>query len=326
MIVLRLFHGLGPRHYHTARYWRKELPWEFKTGFWNYKKFRRFVKTLNPPAYQKLSQNKISEKAVLQLLKIPTPMFLGWLHFRLGVAVTGEKLNSGVDLTRLLQSLPPIERVCFKLVEGYGGTGFRAVSVSWEPTPSFRLLDTGEQISISRFVDDILRPGSGADYIVESYLQQHPELARFNESSVNTLRVWAFCREGRREILGAFLRVGRRGSLVDNTSQGALAFPVDTDTGTIGVGIFKSIFNETFESHIDSGEPITGATVPFWNESVNLAIRAVAAFPNLHFAGVDLAITPDGPMVIELNVEPDPTSAFIFDRSHAEMFGALDVN
>lgn len=321
MLVLRLLHGLGPGHYHIARYWRRELPWDFKTGFWTYKKFRRFVSTLNPPAYQKLSQNKISEKAILQLLQIPTPGFLGRLHAQLGVAATGAKLTSSKDLTQLLQSNPQVDRLCFKLVEGYGGAGFRAVGVVKEPTLSFRLLDTGELMTVSRFVDEVLQPAAGADYIIEEYLQQHPELARFNSSSVNTLRIWAFSGAGTKAALGAFLRVGRRGSLVDNTSQGALAFPVDTDTGEIGTGLIKNIWNETFESHKDSGERISGGRVPFWRESVALALRAVAAFPHLQFAGVDIAITADGPVIIELNVEPDPTSAIVFDRPHAEIFG-----
>ena len=47
---------------------------------------------------------------------------------------------------------------------------------------------------------------------------------------------------------------------------------------------------------------------------------AVTAFPQISFAGVDIAITETGPVVIELNVEPDPTSAIIFDRSHRELF------
>jgi len=326
MIVLRLVYGLGPRHYHIARYWRRGLPWAFKTGFWTYKKFRRFVSKLNPPAYQKISQNKISEKGVLELLKIPTPRFLGHLHAQLGVAKTGARLINDKDLTELLFTYPQVDRLCFKLVEGYGGEGFRAVRVVREETLTFRLLDTDEPVDIPRFIDEFLQLGSGTDYIIEEYLQQHPELAHFNASSVNTLRIWAASTGGKGTFLGAFLRIGRHGSLVDNTSQGALAFPVDIDSGEIGPGVIKNIWNETFEFHKDSGVPITGEKIPFWGEAVGLAIRAVAAFPRLQFAGVDIAITADGPVVIELNVEPDPASAIVFDRPHRDIFSQFDVS
>ena len=309
---------MGPRHYHVARHWRRELAWEFKTGFWNYPKFRRFLNTLNPPAYQKISQSKLSEKAVLELLKIPTPRFLGRFHAHLGVAETGARLINSTDLTELLHSHPEVDRLCFKLVEGYGGEGFRAVKVIREKTLTFSLLDTGQAVEIPRFVDEFLQLTAGADYVIEEYLQQHPKLASFNASSVNSLRIWAVSTGNNGALLGAFLRVGRYGSLVDNTSQGALAFPIDMESGEIGRGLILNIWNETFECHKDSGVKITGESVPYWSEAVDLAIRAVAAFPHLQFAGVDVAIAAEGPVVIELNVEPDPTASIVFDRPHRE--------
>ena len=65
--------------------------------------------------------------------------------------------------------------------------------------------------------------------------------------------------------------------------------------------------------------------MPYWNEAVDLSIRAVAAFPHLQFAGVDIAITAEGPVVIELNVEPDPASAVVFDQPHRDIFGQFDT-
>src|SRR5690606_2091255 len=100
----RLFYGLGPGHYHIARYWRKGLSWEFKTGFLPYRKFRRVVSAINPAAYQKLSQNKVAEKAILQLLAIPTPAFVGSLHCERGMSASGDRLNNAEDLYQLLQS------------------------------------------------------------------------------------------------------------------------------------------------------------------------------------------------------------------------------
>jgi len=91
----------------------------------------------------------------------------------------------------------------------------------------------------------------------------------------------------------------------------------------IGQGLGKDIFNEVFENHKDSGERITGRNLPFWHESLELAQRTVAVFPNIMFAGLDIAITAGGPVVIEMNVEPDPTAAITFDRSHAEIFACL---
>ncbi|MFA5631090.1 MAG: sugar-transfer associated ATP-grasp domain-containing protein [Porticoccaceae bacterium] len=319
MAALKLFHGIGPGLYHSARLWRRGLPWRFKKGFWPYHKFRRFVATINPPAYQKLSQNKFCEKAILALASIPTAQFLGHLHHQRGSSASGEKLTNAAELGHLLTTCPAIDKVCFKLVEGYGGQGFQAIQVSRNGGTRARLLDSGQVLTLEDFLAT-LQVAQGKAYIVEQYVSQHAVMAALNPSSVNTLRVWASCIDGQTAVIDAFLRVGRRGSLVDNTSRGAQIFKVDLRSGVIGTGMVKSICNETFQCHKDTGEAISGVSLPFWPESLTLAQRAVSAFPAIAFAGVDIAITESGPLVIELNVEPDPTSAIIFDRCHEDLF------
>jgi len=318
MVILKLFHGLGPGFYHTARLWRKDVTWEFKTGFWTYAKYRRFIATINPPSYQKLSQNKFSEKAILHLSSIPSPEFIGYLHCRRGVSSAGDNLRNARDLRDLILRESGIDRICFKLLEGYGGQGFQAVKIIRNGDLWFRPLNTDKDVSIETFLTTTLQ--QGRDYIVEKYICQHPVLAALNPSSVNTVRVWVGHIRDEASVLDAFLRIGRRGSLVDNTSSGAQIFRLDIGSGVIGTGMTKSISNETFRCHKDTGYVITGIELPFWSAVLELATKAVTVFPGISFAGIDIAITESGPVVIELNVEPDPTSAIIFDRSHVELF------
>ena len=319
MVILKVVYGLGPGYYHTARFWRKDLPWDFKTGSWPYKKFRRIVNRINPPSYQKMSQDKVCEKAILQLVGIPTSRFIGSLHHQRGLSPSGQRLTGPDELYQLLISRPEIDRLCFKLVEGFGGQGFQAVETIRDGDLKLRSLNSGQVLSVQEFLSGVLALDQGMGYVVEEYIEQHPDLASLNPSSVNTIRVWVGCVNGKSVIIDAFLRVGGRGSLVDNTSLGAHIFQLDRESGTIGVGMVKNIYNDTFQHHRDSGERISGRTLPFWHESLDLARQAVVAFPHISFAGVDIAITEKGPAVIELNVEPDPTSAIIFDRSHREL-------
>ncbi len=319
MAVLRMFYGLGPGFYHTTRFWRKDLPWRFKTGFWPYRKFRRVVSAINSPFYQKMSQDKVCEKAILHLFGIPSPRFVGSLHHQRGMSPTGSSLTNAEELYHLLLANPEIGRVCFKLVEGFGGHGFQAVEIIRNDDIQLRMLDTGQVLSVSEFLSRVLAFNQRGGYIIEEYIAQHPDLSKLNASSVNTIRVWACSVDGHTTAVDAFLRVGGHGSLVDNTSRGAHIFRLDMDSGRIGDGMVKNIYNDTFQCHRDSGERITGGTLPFWQDALNLACHAVEAFPHINLAGVDVAFTENGPVVIELNVEPDPTSAIIFDRSHREL-------
>ena len=325
MLVLKTVYGLGPRHYHIARYWRRGLPWAYKTGFWPYRKFRRVVSAINSPTYQKLSQHKVCEKAILQLLGIPTPHFVGHLHHGQGISSPGGRLCNPNELKTLLNNRPDRERLCFKPVEGYGGKGLQAVEVIREGGMKLRILESQQTLSVAEFVSDVLALEKNGDYLIEEYLEQHPDLARLNPSSVNTVRIWACSDVEESTVLGAFLRVGRHGSIVDNTSRGAQIFRLDHLSGIIRDGMKWNIRNDSYQCHQDSGERISGATLPFWPETLTLAQQAVNAFPHINFAGLDIAYTESGPVVIELNVEPDPEGAIIFDKPHRELFSGFST-
>jgi glutathione synthase/RimK-type ligase-like ATP-grasp enzyme len=51
--------------------------------------------------------------------------------------------------------------------------------------------------------------------------------------------------------------------------------------------------------------PIEGQTVPCWAEATALAESTLHLFPEIRFAGFDVAVAPYGPVIIELNVSPD---------------------
>ena len=42
-----------------------------------------------------------------------------------------------------------------------------------------------------------------------------------------------------------------------------------------------------------------------WTEAVDLALRAHQTFPSVHFIGLDIAISQDGPVLVEGNGLPD---------------------
>jgi glutathione synthase/RimK-type ligase-like ATP-grasp enzyme len=45
--------------------------------------------------------------------------------------------------------------------------------------------------------------------------------------------------------------------------------------------------------------------IPFWKEAVQMAVSALQASVGTRFTGVDIAISEDGPMMVEMNVYPD---------------------
>jgi hypothetical protein len=302
MTLLFIFRNIGPGYYLQARWWRPEIPFKDKWLHVNRTEYNNFIDRWNSRPYQKTSQHKVLEKAVLQLLAVPTPEFIGFLHCHTGVQKSGQHLCTFDDFMQLCQSLIG-KRICLKPVEGYGGAGFAAFTVEYQDRLLFSHPFTNTVTEISDWWRQAQQNPDG--YIIEHYLQQHPVLSDIHPNSVNTLRIWLYQARGEVKIGGAFLRVGRKGSLVDNTSGGGIYCIVDLATGILQYAASAKNPLLQMSRHPDTDGQISGVQLPFWPECLKLAARAMQAFPHVNVAGVDVAIAVDGPKMIELNVKPD---------------------
>lgn len=304
MVRLKLVHDIPAVHYHCAGMWRRDMPWEDKVGYVGGRQYVRALAAANPLPYRKLSQHKLPEKALLTLLGFPTPRFLGVVRRVGGRTASGAPLTTAAELERFLAEHVG-ERLSFKLMEGHGGHGFLAARVERGPDGCTLAPLAGEApMSVERFfAEHVERLPNGR--LIEAYLDQHPTYAAFNESSVNTLRIVAYAPpDGRARVVGAYLRIGHAGSLVDNRTSGGIVAAVDQATGVVGVATDGAMTRELYRVHPDTGRPIEGVRLPFWAESLALAEAALDAFPKMRFAGLDVAVTPDGPSIIEINNYP----------------------
>jgi hypothetical protein len=303
MVVIYLLRRMGPRYYLQARWGRAFIPFSDKWNHINSYEYRRLIHQRNPTAYQKVSAHKLIEKSVLTLQNLPTPKFIALAHPLRGRCAKGKPVCNAVQLSALLTDHIG-ERICFKPVEGYGGFGFA----------SYRIVLHDGAVSMLRAEGGpLLRPDtwwqsngtSPGGYLLEAYLEQHPAMAALNPSSVNTVRLWTALQSDQWQPLGAYLRIGRHGSQVDNNSSGGIACPIDVASGRIREAFDPAKPALSLQQHPDSHISLVGFQIPYWNEATTLAGHAVAAFPHMKIAGLDIATTPNGPCIIELNVMAD---------------------
>jgi hypothetical protein len=310
--ALRVFYGLGPGYYQMAGFWDRSVPWHDKVRHLSVDEYRRRLAVLNPLNYRKLSQHKLAEKAMFGILSIPTPEYLGYFHCGAGRTVDNAPLVDAESLSRFLANRADLDKVCFKSVEGWGGQGFELVEIARE-SAGVRLLRarTGKQMTVEQFCAEVLSQPSGeSGWVLERFLVQHEELSRLNPSSLNTLRIWALQHEsGAAKPLLAYLRIGRADAIVDNQSSGGIVVPIDMHTGELRAAMDGTACRRVFPVHPDHGAQIEGVRLPFFAESLALAANSVLAFPGIRFAGVDVAVSPSGPRMIELNTSPDRIGA-----------------
>ena len=304
MVLLYLLRRIGPGYYVSGAWWRTDISFSDKWNHMNRGEYRRFIARHNPAAYQKISQHKLVEKAVLTLQGVPTPRFIGYVEAGSGRGAGGQAIGSVGDLEILLRGQLG-KRVCFKPAEGYGGAGFAAYDIRLNQDGALTLHHPvrDEFISLQSWWDGM--QGSSDGYLLEEYLEQHPQMAALNKDSVNTLRVWVYRGRGGYRVPGALIRVGRRGSQVDNTSSGGVRCVIDADSGRTKLVRLEQHSEHMIDNHPDSGMPLHGVQIPYWNDCKELSKLALSVFPHMKIAGLDIAITPEGPKIIELNVWPD---------------------
>jgi hypothetical protein len=313
MSVLWIWRGQGPGYYHTAGFWRREISWQDKVLHMNTSEYRTKISHFNKPAYQKLSQNKIPEKGILALFGIPGTGFLGYLHKSQGMDNKGNPLRTPADLGRLLLTLST-NKICCKPAESWAGQGFTSVDISsYQDTGSVKLTHDKKYISLEDFFSRTLKINKGEAAIIETYFEQHEWYSHLNSSSVNTFRLWVVQKGNEVNTKLGYLRIGRAGSMIDNQSSGGIVAPIDLETGVLDAAIDGLPTREAWSSHPDTGSSIEGQKPPFFEEAKRLAERCISCFPGLDFAGVDVAVGKDGPIIIELNVSPDREGAAFTD-------------
>ena len=77
--------------------------------------------------------------------------------------------------------------------------------------------------------------------------------------------------------------------------------PVDLASGVTNHAVRKNRF---VEKHPDTGVPVVGMEVPYWNQVLELS-RRVAQAVGLGYVGVDIVIdAARGPLLLEANARP----------------------
>lgn len=139
--------------------------------------------------------------------------------------------------------------------------------------------------------------------LIEEVIVQHPDVSAIYPHSVNTYRIVTVLHEGKANVVYAFIRIGNGGRFVDNINAGGMAAPIDLDTGVIRYAAFDKDSNY-YDIHPYTGHPIVGCRLPYWKESLEMCLSAAHVTPQLGYIGWDIAVSKDGPQLIEGNEFP----------------------
>ena len=255
-------------------------------------------KSLSDPGVVQVWRNKVSTAVALEQAGLPTP------PIRAVFQLTGERrpyhhldtLQALTDYLAKEAALPFFG----KPVDGAEGKG--AASIVARYGHERVVLGDGRVVKVAALAQEIAhRYPQG--YIFQDKLRQHPDLVALAGEVMCSLRVMSIWVGGTFVPMYSVMRLPAPGAMLDISWNSTAS--IDMTTGRItrtqdgrrlgGHGLEKS--------HV-TGAALIGVQLPFWPQVMALTAKAHALFPQQGVLGIDIALTEDGPMIVELNSNP----------------------
>lgn len=190
-----------------------------------------------------------------------------------------------------------------KPVGGKGGN--QTFRFDWVDADRYR--DADGAILTERELMEQLKTLSMKDpMLVQPRVVNHRELKDLTNGALSTVRLMTVLNEKLEpEPVAAVFRMAIGDNhQIDNIHAGGIASPVDLDTGRLGRATGLSPGSDWHAKHPTSGAGIEGRELPHWREVVNLGVQAHRVFSTCYVVGWDIAITDDGPVLVEGNSSP----------------------
>ena len=158
-------------------------------------------------------------------------------------------------------------------------------------------------------------------YLLQERIRQHELVTALHPDSVNTVRLITFTSGSAIELFAAAMRIGTHGKNVDNWAAGGLIVGIDVEHGQLrGEAFHKPGYGGRVQRHPDSGIVFRGFKIPYFSESVALVTRLHGYLRDIHSIGWDVAITPEGPTIIEGNDDWEGGIPMVLERDFRQRF------
>ena len=280
---------------------------EFKKSFLGLNEQRFYLDYLNPVKYYSLARNKYLAHKMLDGIGVRKSKLYCYYQPEARYAVNDECAHDLLGVLRILKS-KDVQSCVVKTTESSHGDNVWVIKdVEYKDNDAVMTRFDDEEIMLSSMLaQDAL--------VFESVVHQTKQFAAFNESSVNTVRfMTTLYPDGFSRIIATFIKIGRAGKCVDNAGGGGnVDVCVDTDSGVIKYAIqydgWRNI--KDIEVHPDSGNQLNGVVIENWQAIKDEVKKFQQAFPYCKAAGWDIAITDEGPVVIEVNDFWDRTGQY----------------
>ena len=301
--------GLTQDEYYEYEFEKRDE--SFRNSFLGINEQRYYLNYLNPIKYYSLARNKYLAHKMLENTGVSTSELYCYYQPEARYLSSDECACEISEVLRVLKA-KNVKSCVIKTTESSHGDNVWVIKdINYQANDAVLMRFDGKEIMLSSVLGQ-------NPLLFESVVHQTKQFASFNESSVNTVRfMTALYPDGCARIIATFIKIGRAGRCVDNAGGGGnVDVCVDTETGEIKYAIqydgWRNI--KDIDCHPDNGNQLNGVVIDNWQSIKEKVIAFQQAFPYCKAAGWDIAITDNGPVVIEVNDFWDRTGQY-FIRS-----------
>lgn len=301
--------GLSMDEYYEFEF--EKMSEKFRNDFLGKNEQRIYLELLNPVKYYILARNKYLTHKILEKTGVRKASLYCYYQPEGRVCENDEIANNYTDVVRILQSKNVQSCVVKTTESSHGDNVYVVEEVLYDEEDCQLKLFNGKVMKLS----EILKR---QPLIFESIIRQTEQLSSINPSSVNTVRFMTTLYPNNEvKLVATFIKIGRAGHCVDNAGAGGnVDACIDMENGMMKYVIqydgWRKIKQITH--HPDTNTQIEGMMIDNWESIKQQVMEFQKAIPYVKAAGWDIAITDEGPVVVEVNDMWDRTGQYFIRR------------
>jgi len=236
--------------------------------------------------------------ALLSAANLPAPKIVAFVH-KSRDAGGAQALQDVESIRRFLENC---ELPLFgKPVDASHGDG--SINIVGRNGREF-VVNSGEVLEFEALADQLATHlDNSKGYLLQSTLLPHSQIAKITGNRLATARLLIFVGPDGPMLRNCVLRLPAGENIVDNFRRpGNLVAGINPETGELGEAIRGvGLDQEKLVTHPDTNEPISGELVPDFEAAKLMAFKASTIYPDLRIQSWDVALTPEGPVLLEIN-------------------------
>lgn len=255
----------------------------------------------------KITLDKVLTTDMLSAAGVPVAPITAIINRNIAAHPIGNSWDLIDDIDHLIQFLDSEScpsKLFSKPVGGQGGSG--AITAHRESV-NWRIGD--QQIDTRDLAARLLDGNTEYGRLIQPQLKSHAAMEELTGANgLSTVRIVTAVHKGKARVVYASQKLIGEGNAADNFlggKTGNLLAAIDLSSGALGACFGKRKGDKYLlwhlDRHPDTGHAITGWQVPMWSELVRIAQEAALVMKVQPLLGFDVAITNNGPLILEAN-------------------------